>query len=119
MKIVMERTDNGHEFARVIKLLKEKDGRPIRIASDNPILDICMYEVEYANRYKSAMASKMTENSIFAQVDQDGQRFVLFDEIIDARTDGTQTKIPDDLIHMKNEKKSRRETAEGWDICIQ
>ena len=60
----MERTYDGPEFARVIKRLKDKDRRPIRIASDNPILDTRMYEVEYANGYKSAMAANMTENNL-------------------------------------------------------
>ena len=73
-----------------------------------------MYEVEYADGYKSAMASNMIANNLFSQVGQDGQCFVLFDDIIGARTDGTQIKIPDAFIHMKNENKRRLETTNGW-----
>ena len=115
----MEIVDNGPEFTRVIKRLKDKDGRPIWIASDNTILDTRMYEVEYFDGYKSAMAANMIANNLFAKVDQDGQHFVLFDEIIDARTDSTQIKISDAFIHMNNGNKRRRETTNGWDICIQ
>ena len=61
----------------------------------------------------------MIASNLFAQVDQDRQRFVLSDEIIDARTDGTQIKIPDAFIHMNNGNKRRRETTKGWGICIQ
>ena len=46
-----------------------------------------MYEVEYADGYKTAMAANAIANNLFAQVDQDGQCFVLFEEIIDHRTD--------------------------------
>ena len=49
MKIALDRHDVGPEFSRVNKRLKEKDGRPIVIAADNPILDTRMYEVEYAD----------------------------------------------------------------------
>ena len=61
----------------------------------------------------------MIASNLFAQVDQDRQRFVLSDEIIDARTDGTQIKIPDYFIHMKNGNKRRWETAKVWEICVQ
>ena len=43
----------------------------------------------------------------------------MFDDIIDARTDVNQIKIPDAFIHMKNGNKSRRETTKFWEICIQ
>ena len=52
MEISMERTEDGPEFVQAIKRLKDKDGIPIRIAYDNPILYTCMYEVEYVDGYK-------------------------------------------------------------------
>ena len=65
----------------------------------------------------------MTANSIasnlFAQVDQDGQHFVLFDAIIDSRTDGTHIKKGGYFIHMSNGNKRRRETTKIWEVCIQ
>ena len=35
MEIALDRHDNGTEFARVNKRLKDKYGRPIGIAADN------------------------------------------------------------------------------------
>ena len=46
MELALDRHDNGPEFARVNRRLKEKYGRPIGIAADNLILDTRMYEVE-------------------------------------------------------------------------
>ena len=62
---------------------------PNGIASDNVILDTRMYEVEYADGYKTAMTANNISSNLFAQVDQDGKRFVLFDEILDHRKDGS------------------------------
>ena len=45
MELALDRHDNGPEFARVNKRLKDKDGRAIGIAADNPILDTRMYEI--------------------------------------------------------------------------
>ena len=41
-KLAMVRHDNGPEFSRVNKTIKDKDDRPIRIESDNPILNTRM-----------------------------------------------------------------------------
>ena len=51
-----------------------------------------MHEVEYADGYKTAMASSAIANNLLAKVDQDGRGFVLFEEIIDHRTDETEIK---------------------------
>ena len=42
MELALYRNDDGPEFARVNNILKDKDGRPIRIAAENPILDTTM-----------------------------------------------------------------------------
>ena len=57
----------------MIKRLKDKEGHPIGIASDNPILDTRMYEVEYADGYKAVMTENNIASNLFAQVDQDGR----------------------------------------------
>ena len=64
-----------------------------------------MYEVEYEDGHKVAMAANAIASNLFAQVDQYGQRFVLFDEIIDWRTDGSQIKSEDAFIHISNGNK--------------
>ena len=101
------------------KRLKDKEGRPIGITSDNPILDTRMYEVEYADGYKAATTANNIASNLFAQVDQDGNRFVLFDEIIDHRKDGSEIKQNAAFIHTSNSNKRRRETTKGWEICSQ
>ena len=99
MELALDSHTEGPEFARVTKRLKDKEGRPIGIASDNPILDTRMYEVEYADGYKAAMTENNIASNLFAQVDQDGNRFVLFDEIIDPRKDGSEIKQNNAFIH--------------------
>ena len=119
MELDLDRQGEGPEFSRVTKRLKDKDGRPIGTASENPILDSRMYEVKYEDCHKVAMAANAIASNLFAQVDQDVQRFVLFDEIIDWRTDGSQIKLEDAFIHINNGNKGRRETTKGWEVCIQ
>ena len=68
MEIALDMHDNGTEFGKVNNRLKEKDSRPIGIAEDNPILDTMMYEVEYADGYKTAMTANTLASKLFSQV---------------------------------------------------
>ena len=72
-----------------------------------------MYKFEYTDGYKTAMISNAIESNLFYQVDQDGQRFVIFDAIIDSRTEVTHIKEGDAFIHISNGNKRRRKTTKG------
>ena len=78
------------------------------------MLDTRMYEVEYADGYKTSMTANAIASNLFSQVDQDGQHFVLFDAIIDLRTNVTQIKEGETFIHMSNGNKKRIDTNKGW-----
>ena len=76
---------------RVKKILNEAYGRTIGMANENPTLDLIMYEVEYRDGYVAAMVANVVAENIFAQVDQEGNIFVLIEYIINTRTNGTET----------------------------
>ena len=56
-------------FARVTKRFRDANGLPIGTAHDDPILDSRMYEVEYQDCHKSAMAANVIAQNLFTQVD--------------------------------------------------
>jgi hypothetical protein len=56
---------------------------------------------------------------MFAQVEDEGNRHVLFDEIVDYRTNGTEMKQQDAFIANKSGSKRRRETTKGWEMLVQ
>jgi hypothetical protein len=119
MELAIPRDSDGPEFARVTKCLKDKDGLPIDRANHNPILDTRMYKVEYPDGHKASLAFNAIAENMFAQVDDEGNRHVLFEEIIDHRTDGTEVKQQDAFLTMRNGNKRQRETTKGWEILIQ
>jgi len=118
MELALPRNSEGPEFAKVTKRLRDADGIPIGTAHDNPILDSRVYEVEYPDGYKASLAANVIAQNMFAQVDAEGNRHVLFDEIVDHRTDGTETKLVDQYITSSNGTSRRRETTKGWEILI-
>ena len=84
------------------------------MADDNPILDSRMYEVEYIDGYVAAMAANVVSENSFAQVDQEGNIFVMIDSIIDTITDGTQTLQQYAFVISKSGAKQRKNTTKGW-----
>ena len=65
------------------------------------------------------MTANTIASKLCSQVDQDGQRFKLFNTIIYLRTDGTRIKEGDSFIHMSNGNKRSRETTKVWEVSIQ
>ena len=59
-----------------------------------------MYKVEYADGYKTKMVANEIANNLLSQVDQDRQCFVLFDKVIDHRTNGMAIKEEETFIYM-------------------
>ena len=55
---------------------------------------------------------------MFSQVDEDGNRHVLFNEITDHRSDESAVKQADAFITNKSGTKRRRETTKGWELLV-
>ena len=89
------------------------------MADDNPLLDTRLYEVEYLDGHKASLSANSIAQNMFAEVDEDGNRFVLLDSIIDTRCDGSEVKQQDAFIISKNGGKRRRETTKGWEVLLQ
>ena len=53
---------------------------------NNPLLDTRIYEVEYQDRNNASLVSNTIVISILAQVDKEGNIYVLFDHTVDHRT---------------------------------
>ena len=107
------------QYAKVTKRLRDANGIPIGTADDNPILDTRMYKVEFMDGTKQSLSANYITENVFTQVDQDGNRQVLLDEIIDYRTTGKEVKQQDAFITTRTGTKRRRETTIGWELLVQ
>ena len=81
MELAFDRGDDSPSFAKVTKRLRDAQGLPIGTENYKPILDTCMYEVEYLDGFTTSMADNSIAENMFAQVDKEVNPRVLFDEI--------------------------------------
>ena len=118
MELALPRNGAEVQFGRVVKRLRDKDGLPIGTAHDNPILDTRIYEVEFQDGHRASLAANAIAENLFAQIDGEGNRHVLFEEIMDHRTTGKQVLQQDAFIINKSGTKRRRETTIGWELLV-
>jgi len=73
--------------AKVKRRKLDDSGMPVGTAhsTGNPLLDQRMYEVEFLDGTQETLAANYLAENILAQVDEDGHRQLLLDEIIDHR----------------------------------
>ena len=91
-ELEIPRYRDGPDFANVTKRLREKYRTPISRAHNNLILDTRIYEVEYKDGHKDSLAANAIAENLFAQVYGEGNRHVLFQEIVDHMYDGAEVK---------------------------
>ena len=105
-------------LARVTKRLKDANGLPIGLANENPILDTRMYEVEYLDGEQASLTANNIAENLFAQIDDEGNRQVLMDEIIGHRSNEHAVKQQDAFIMTKTGTRRHRETTKGWELLV-
>mmetsp|Transcript_4573 Transcript_4573/g.7098 ORF Transcript_4573/g.7098 Transcript_4573/m.7098 type:complete len:164 (-) Transcript_4573:1972-2463(-) len=77
-----------------------------------------MYEVQFADEHKQAVAANIIAKNMFAMVDEEGHRHLLFDSIVDFRRTSAVTQ-EDAFVVSSNGNRRQRETTKGWEILIQ
>ena len=92
MWLAIPRYGDGPDFAKVTNRLRDKDGIPIVISHNNPILDTRMFKVEYKDGQIFSLVANAIADNMFAQVDGEGNWYILFQEIFDHGDDGTEVK---------------------------
>lgn len=98
--------------------MRANEGMPIGMASDNPLLDSRIYEVEYVDGNVEDLTANIIAENLIAQVDEEGHRQVVLEEIIDHRT--TQEAIPKSQGTYVNQYgvKRQKRTTRGWERLV-
>jgi hypothetical protein len=120
MELALPRGADGEMIhGRVTKRMRDEEGRPIGTAHDNPLLDSRRYEVEYVDGNVEELTANIIAENLIAQVDDEGRRQMMFEEIIDHRT--TPEAVPKSQGTYVNQYGVRRQklTTRGWELLIQ
>lgn len=114
MTVNLKREGESREhLATVKRRAVDDDGRPIGIANSNPILDTRQYEVEYLDGHNEVLMANTIAENILSQVDDEGHRQMMLEEIEDHR------KTSDAIKKDENDARSTKIiTTKGWELLI-
>jgi len=79
----------------VVHRKRDNDGNPLGKRNPNPILDTRIYEVQFPDGYVLDYAANIIAESIYLQVDDEGNQLLLLQEIIDQKKDDLAVKMKD------------------------
>ncbi len=107
------------KFRRVVKRLRNAEGRRIGIANENPLLDTREYTVEFRDGHTESLSANLIVKNLYSQLDEEGNRHALLSDIVDHRRDQQAVDIADAFVSRKNGVKRRRETTMGWQLLCE
>ncbi len=87
------------------------------MANSNPILDTRVYDVQFPDRHTETFAANVIAENIYSQLDSEGNRFLLIDEIIYHCKDHQAINKNEKYI-MHNGRQSLRHTMQGWFLLV-
>lgn len=120
MEIGIRRGNDAEmQRARVRRRLSDEEGNPIGTSNLNPLLDTRVYEVQYPDGTTEAMSANLIAENIIAQVDEEGHRNLMIDEIIDHRTDSSAIKKENGTFVTPNGVTRKKMTTRGWELLVQ
>jgi hypothetical protein len=85
----------------------------------NPLMNTRLYEVTFADETVQDYTANKIAEAIYAEVDEEGNKYLLLDAIIDHHQDKTAMDKADTWITSYNDNKQLRRTTQGWKLCVQ
>jgi hypothetical protein len=87
-------------------------------ASANPILDTRTYNVEFPDSRSEEYTANVIADNMYAQCDEEGNQFLMLQNIVGHKTDGHSVERADMYIKVGSNKKIRK-TTKGWNLCVE
>ena len=111
----------GEKFqnAKVISQSKYGNGVPIGSYDINPFLNTTIYDVGFPDGEICEYCANVISENMYSQVDAEGYRYQLLDNIVDHKQDGNAIHPNDLYINKKSGQKHMRQTTSGWNLLVQ
>jgi len=112
---------SGDQFivGRVMKRTRDDNGNPVGQRNSNPILDTRVYEVQFGDGSTVEYGANLVAENMMAQSDPEGNRHMIFREIVDHRVSDDAIKKEEGFTIGYNGNVHPKKTTKGWDISVE
>ena len=102
----------------VKKWTHDQNGNPVWQRNPNPFLDTRSYEVLLPDGSTTVYGANIITENVMSSVDDDGNMFVLFDEIIDHQSLDKALTEAESWSETKSGTRRQKPTTKGWELLI-
>jgi len=106
-------------LGKVVGRKRDANDNPIGVAYANPIFDTRLYQVQFPEGNVEEYSANVIAKNIYSQLDNEGHRYLLLDEIIDVKRDEEAIPSEERFIVSQNGNIHKRRTTKGWYLCVQ
>jgi len=103
----------------MIKRTRGLDGKPIGCAHTNPLFDTREYKIEFTDGTREKYQANIIAENMYAQVDSEGNQYLLLQEITDHRSDNSAIPILEGTVHSANGMLKPKKMMRGWFLLVQ
>ena len=119
MEVGISRGEEGKNKRGSVKWrLLDENGRPMGNAHSNPLVDSRRYEVKFEDGSKEIFSANTLAENILSQVDENGRRQMLMEEINGHRKLPDAVSKSDGHIMMDNGIQRPCQTLQGWEFLV-
>ena len=119
VELIMDVGTNDERRGRVVKRSRGLDGEPIGRSHNNPLFDTREYEVEFTDGSREKYQANIIAENMFAQVDSEGNQYLLLKEITDHKHDNSAIPISEGMVRSSNGTMKPKVTTRGWFLLVQ
>ena len=119
MELGIRHGDDAHLDRGVVKRREiGEDGTPLGTHNSNILIDTSMYEVEFENGDMETLAANVIAKNLLSQVDEQGHRHLMLDEIIDHMVKADAIPMSKGTYQTVHGTTRRVQTTRGWDVFV-
>jgi hypothetical protein len=110
---------DGQKRATVKKRVTDYEGNLVGRKNKNPLLDTREYLLEYEDGTQEKMFANTIAENIYAQIDEEGQQYLILKEIIDHKASDDAITRADGFIIGQYGQRIPKRTTKGWKLCVE
>jgi hypothetical protein len=102
-----------------MKRKRDNNGNPTGRSHNNPLLDTRVYEFQFPDGTEQEYTANLIAESLYSQVDDEGNQFILMNEILDHESDDNAVTIKDmNVEDNQGSNPQLKRTTKGWKLLV-
>ena len=110
--------EEGLHHPRIKRRDVNNEGRPMGTPNNNPFLDQRKYEVELLDRRIDILTANIIDKNLLEQVDDDGHRHLLMDEIENHRREESDITKSQGTLTTESGMQRKKQAMVGWEFYV-